>query len=115
MANELETSLRNAAARVAQYVDDVATLTVETRYIQVVPGTEVGSPDFAGAKPAARTEIKLDSDSATVVPMRPSQTTGVLEVDAELLNIHQANVTMAIEYRARMLDALLGILRSRLK
>jgi hypothetical protein len=113
MANELETSLRNAAARIAQYVEDVATLTVETRYIQV--SADGNNPDFAEAKPAARTIIKLDSDSTTTVPMRSSQTAGVLEVDAELLAIHQANVDKAIEYRARMLDALLGILRSRLK
>lgn len=112
MANELETSLKNAAARVARYIEDVASMTVETRYIRVGPQAEAS--DFDQAQPAARTEIKLDSDSATVIPMRQSQE-GKLEVDTELLTIHQHNVATAIEYRARMLDSLLGILKSRLK
>jgi precorrin-4 methylase len=112
MANELETSLKNAAARVAQYIEDVASMTVETRYIQVE--TEAGVADFSQARPAARTEIKLDSDSETIIPMRQSKE-GKLEIDNEILEIHQHNVATAIEYRARMLDALLGLLKSRLK
>ncbi len=107
MASDLDNSIRNAAEKVAKYVADVATLTVETKYVAVGPAGDV---DFQDAKPVARTVIKLDGDSDGVVPMREAESGG-LEVDADLMNMHQQNVGTAIEYRARLLDALLGILR----
>lgn len=106
MANELETALKNAAQNIAQYIKEAATMTVETRYVEV--GAETG----AGSRPAARTVIKLDGDSDSVVPMRKNDA-GQLEVDIDLFNIHQQNVTTVIEYRSRMLNALLGALKSR--
>jgi hypothetical protein len=109
MASELETSLRNATAKVAEYVENIATLTVETKYVQI---GDDGMADFAAARPVARTEIRFDSDSKTVIPMRTGKE-GQPEVDAELLNIHQTTVTTAIEYRSRMLNMLLDMLRGR--
>ena len=106
MVSELDTALKNAATVVGQYVKDVATMTVETKY--VVLGTD-GSVDFSQARPAARTIIKLDGDSESVVPVRLNQA-GVTEVDSALLELHQQNVTTTIEYRTRMLNALLGTL-----
>jgi hypothetical protein len=106
MASELETALKNAAASVAQYVKDIATMTVETQYVEVGPD---GAVDFSQAHPVARTVIKLDGDSQSVVPVRRNEA-GVQEVDSGLFELHQQNVTTTIEYRARMLNALLSTL-----
>jgi len=109
MANEMETALKNIAASVAQYVKDASVMAVETRYVEVGEG---GSADFDKAKPAARTTIKLDGDSETVLPMRKNEA-GVAVVDSELFELHQQNVNTAIQYRASILNALLGTLAPR--
>ena len=111
MAIELETAVRGAAERIARYVEDVATMTVETRYVEV--GGE-GAIDFEQARPVARTVVALDADCTAVLPMRPDQS-GRLEVDAALFELHQRNVASAIEYRTRILNALLGALQSRVR
>lgn len=108
MPNEYEMALRNAASVVAKYVQDAASMLVETKYVEV---GESGDANFEAAKPVARTEIKLDGDSEAVLPMRRNET-GALEVDVNLFELHQANVATAIEYRARILNALLGTLVS---
>lgn len=108
MATEFESALKNAATSVAQYVRDAATMQVETKYVEVAPG---GAADFTQAHPIARTIIKLDGDSETIVPMRLNEA-GVLEVDAALFEMHQQNVSTAIEYRASILNALLEALRT---
>ena len=109
MATDLETSLRQAASKIAQYVDDVATMTVVTQYVAVESNGDVV---FDQAKPLARTVLKLDGDSESVVPMRTTAE-GRPELDRDLLNLHQANVSTAIEYRARILSALVDALRPR--
>lgn len=108
MPNEYELALKNAAASVAKYVDDAATMLVETKYIEI---DSKGLVNFEDARSIARTEIKLDGDSQAVVPMRRNEA-GVLEVDVTLFELHQQNVATAIEYRARILNALLGTLIS---
>ena len=85
-----------------------ATMTVETRYVEIGSGGDV---DFSQARPAARTIIKLDGDSETIIPVRKPET-GESEADTVLFDLHQSNVTTAIDYRASMLDALLGTLKS---
>ena len=109
MANELDTALKNIATTLAQYVKDASMMQVETRYVEISEGSAV---DFDKALPAARTIIKLDGDSETVLPMRKNEA-GVAVVDSELYDLHQQNVTTAIEYRARILDALLSSISSR--
>lgn len=106
MAKEIETALKNAATAVAQYVKDAATMQVETRYVILETN---GAANFEQAAPIARTVIKLDGDSETVVPMRRNEA-GALEVDTGLFELHQQNVNTAIEYRARILNSLLGTL-----
>ena len=108
MATELENSIKNAAEKVAKYVADVATMTVETKYVEIGTGGDV---DFSQARPAARTVIKLDGDSETIIPVRKPEM-GEPEADTTLFDLHQSNVTTAIDYRASMLDALLGTLKS---
>jgi hypothetical protein len=111
MANEFESALKNAAASVARYVQDAATMQVESRYVEVGGANPV---DFASASPVARTIIRLDGDSETVFPVRQSNA-GALEVDNVLFDLHQENVSTAIEYRARILNALLGTLLARVR
>lgn len=110
MASEFDIALRNAAATVSRYIQDAATMQVETHFVDTSEG---GTPDFDSARPVARTIVRLDGDSETVVPMREAEAGG-LEVDLSLFNLHQENVNTAIEYRARILNALLSPLLSRL-
>jgi hypothetical protein len=109
MANDFTTSLRNAAASVAKYVEDAATMEVVTKYVEIDSGQ---SSNFESAKPVARTIIKLDADSETVFPMRSGQS-GALEVDMTLFELHLQNVNTAIDYRSRMLNALLSTVMTR--
>jgi hypothetical protein len=108
MATDFTSSLRNAAASVAKYVEDAAEMEVVTKYVEVGPDA---ASDFETAKPVARTIIKLDSDSETIFPMREG-TGDALEVDMTLFELHQQNVSTAIDYRARILDALLSTVMS---
>jgi hypothetical protein len=111
MANELENSIKNALAKVAKYIEDAATMTVQTQYTRIDQGENV---NFDQAKPAALTIIKLDGDCRAVIPMQEGAN-GQLEIDAALLSAHRDNVTTAIEYRARILSSLLSGLQSRFK
>ena len=108
MANEIENALKSVATSAAKYVEDVAEMVVETLFIEVKPD---GAADFSQAKPVARTTVKLDGDSQTIIPMRQTPA-GALEVDSTLFELHQQNVNTAIEYRARILNSLLSALAS---
>ncbi len=108
MATDFENSIRTAAEKVASYIDDIATLTVATSYVKLGPNGDV---DFTQAKPIAKTVVKIDGDCEAVLPMRASDT-GALTVDLDLLELHQRNVDTAIDYRARLLDSLIGMLKS---
>lgn len=107
MADEVETTLKNVARKVAGYIEDAATLTVETRVVRVDADT---AADFTQARPAARTVIKLDGDSEAVAPLQAGE--AGLVVDKSLFDLHERNVQAAIEYRAKLLNALLGVFRS---
>jgi hypothetical protein len=101
--SEIKEALKKVADTVAQYVEDAATMTVETRYV------EIGG-DMKDAKLAARTTVKLDGDSESVLPMKKNAD-GVLVVDTVINEMHQENVQAAIDYRAEMLDKMLGVLK----
>ncbi len=60
---ELKQALKDAADSIAKYVQDAATMTVETRYV------EMGG-DAETAKLAARTTVRLDGDSESILPMK---------------------------------------------
>jgi len=100
---ELKEALKAAADKISKYVEDVATMTVTTSY------TIVGS-DPEVYKMAARTIVKLDGDSETVLPMKPGPD-GTLVVDTVVNEIHQENVQTVIDYRTEMLERLLGLLK----
>lgn len=104
MTAELREAIKSAAERIAKYVEDVSEMAVETQFV------EVGAASFADAKLAARTVVKLDGDSQTVVPMQKGEVK--LDVDTALFEVHQQNVQAAIDYRTKMMNALLGVLKS---
>ncbi len=108
MASELETSIRNAALKLAKALEDASEITVETYYVEV--GADAAN--LGDGKLAARSVIALDGDSKIVIPLRTAGA-GELTIDTEILDLHQKNVTTAIEYRARVLNALLGLLPQR--
>lgn len=106
MANELNNAVKSVAEKIVRYVDDMATLTVETRFMDV----QSQSATFETARAVARTEIRMDGDCTTVLPVQPN-TAGQMAVDAEMFEMHQRAVGTAIEYRTKVLNALLGVLR----
>jgi hypothetical protein len=104
---DLESTLKNVAQEITKYVKDAATLTVETRYVQIGDNQTV---DFTKALPVAQTVLKLDGDSHAAVPVRLVDASR-LEVDSALFELHQKNVEAAVAYRERILNALAGVLR----
>ena len=113
MAGELETALRTAASKIAAYVEDAATMTVITEFVSVGAAGEL---DFSTAKPVAKTILSLDGDTQIILPMRETEPgSGRLEIDATLIDLHERNVAAATEYRARILNALVQALPSRIR
>lgn len=104
MASELENALKTIAQKVAKYVEDAAELSVETKSVEISATTV-----FAEARPVARTVIKLDGDCEVVVPIHPAGSGQT--VDGALFEVHERNVAVAIEYRAKLLSAMLGALK----
>lgn len=98
---EVKEALKNVADQIAKYVADAASMTVETSTV------EIGAKE---AQLAARTVIKLDGDSTSVLPMKKGAD-GTLTVDTTVYDLHQQNVKAASDYRAAILNSLLGILR----
>ena len=105
MPNEIDQMLKNAAAKIGKYIEDAATLTVQTDFLDTGQST-----DFSQSKPAALTVIKLDGDCKTVIPGRLKDA-GPVEIETAIFDLHQQNVKTAIEYRARILQALLDAIR----
>jgi hypothetical protein len=106
MASDLENSIKNAAAKLAKALEDATDITVETWYVEVGPDSPADQGD---GRLAAKTVIELDGDSKTTIPMNASG--GGFTINTELQDLHQKNVTTAVEYRARILDSLLGLVQ----
>lgn len=103
---EMKDALRSAADGIAKFMDNMATLTVETRTTDIAnPGDEKGAL-------GARTTIRLDGDNTLVLPCRKNED-GRPEVDSAIYDIHVQNVQAAIEYRARMLSSVLELLKGK--
>ncbi len=111
MPNEVENALISAAQKIVQYVEDAATLQVQTGYVQIGANTG-GDMQFDTARGVASTEYHIDGDCKAIIPVRDAGN-GNLEIDNALLELHQRNVDTAIEYRARILSALISALQPR--
>ena len=103
VATEMKGALRAAADKVSTYLGDVSELRVETK--TVTAGTNE-DPILA-----ASTVIKLDGDNTSVIPATKNDA-DKWEVDTVLYGIHIQNVQAAIEYRSRMMESMLSLLRS---
>jgi len=103
-STEIKEALKNVSDQLAKYVNDAATMTVETSYVEM--GAKVENATLA-----ARTVIKLDGDSSSILPMKKAAD-GSLVVDTTIYDMHQQNVQAASSYRAAILESLLGVLRS---
>ena len=76
MANEFETALKSVATNVARYVQDAAEMKVETRAVHI---TGAATPDFDSAQPVARTIVRLDGDSETILPLVDNAAPAILK------------------------------------
>jgi hypothetical protein len=114
MPTQLETDVRRAAEKLAKMLADASDVTIQTNYIEIDANATVDMTDEATikqSKPAAFTQIMLDGDNLTIIPMRRT-TEGGLVIDETLLDLHTQNVDAAIEYRARAIEALAGAVKS---
>ena len=100
---DIETALNKIAGKLVEYVEDAATLNVVTQSVDINKST-----DFKDAKPVASTTIKIDGDSTMIVPLRGGA--NGTEVDNALYNLHMQNVSLAIQYRQNILNALIAAL-----
>jgi hypothetical protein len=103
VVTEIKGALRGAADAISQYVRDAAVLHVETRTL------EAGSKEESVL--AARTIIRLDGDNLSEVPASKNAA-GKWEIDTVLHDLHMKNVQAAIDYRSRMVDSMLAVLRT---
>jgi hypothetical protein len=108
-SQSIEESVKAAVSRISHYVDDVSTLQVETRYLIIGPEVELRTQDVASAFAAAKSEIRIDGDSFTVVPVRMSAN-GEYVFQEALSQVHDRNVAAAIQYRAEIMMALKDVL-----
>lgn len=109
MAESWETSIKAAAQKLAEALQDAATLTVKTDFIE---------PAAAGGAQTTPiglvTTIKLDADSENAVPITRVEGVG-LQVNQSLFQIHESNVKAAMDYRIQVLTALLDTIKSQLR
>lgn len=107
MATDLETTVRSAAQKLANALEDASELVVETEWVEV---GDDGAVSWDDARPLSKTVITLGGDTKLTIPMTRTES-GVLQRDAELLEIHMRNVQAAIEYRNGLLASLLKTVR----
>jgi len=102
-SNEIKEALKLAAEQVTSYVKDASEMTVETRFLEIGGATDEG-------KLAARSLVKFDGDSYFTVPVRRDANNNVVP-DTVMYELHEKNVQATIEYRVRMMEQLLALLR----
>ncbi len=102
-SNEIREALKTAAEQVTNYVRDASEMTVETRFVE--PGDNGGE-----GKLTARSLVKFDGDSYFTVPVRRDGNNNLVP-DTGMYEVHEKNVQATIEYRVRMIEQLLGLLR----
>lgn len=109
MAESWEVSVKNTAQKLADALQDAATLTVKTEYVEAAAAGGAQSTPIL-----LTTEIHLDADSLNSVPVTRVEGVG-LQVSQDLYQIHASNVQAATDYRLRILQALLEAVQSQLR
>jgi hypothetical protein len=98
---DVENALKAAAQKLTALLTDAAELTVTTNYIVV---GQNGNPERS-----ASTTFQVDGDVTVAVPVTKDGK-GELVAQDFLFKIHQENVKVATEYRARIVAALVEAL-----
>lgn len=102
-SNEIKEALKLVAEQVTSYVKDASEMTVETRFLELGGKTDE-------VKVAARSIVKFDGDSFFDVPVRRDANNNFVP-DTGMYELHEKNVQATIEYRVRMMEQLLALLR----
>lgn len=108
MASNLEKSIRSAAEKLAQVLEESSTLTIRTYITVIGEGTAPGGEEQRIL--VAETTIDVDGDYTAVIPVQRTAA-GILERDDDLLSVHQQNVLAAIDHRGRSLTALFALIQ----
>jgi hypothetical protein len=103
---DLGEALRKAARELALQISDATAVEVETHWVEV---GENGVFEEKEARLAAMTRIQLDGDTKLVIPTRREN--GLLVRDDGLIELHLNAVQNAIEYRKKILDAIINVVR----
>ena len=103
--SEIKEALKSIGEKVAQYLNDAATLTVTTNTVEVAGDGK--------AVLAAKTVISLDGDNTSAVPIVKNDD-GKPSIDTALYELHMQNVAAAVDYRARILDSMLDVIKSKM-
>ena len=115
MSEDFQEILRDTAEKVKELVTNAATMNVETWYIEMgvdeVAIDDQGKAQFRqNAHPAAMTEIRFDGDSIAILPVRRGEDDRLV-VDRQVKELHDHNVKIASDYRAGILNSLVGLLK----
>lgn len=109
MAESWENSIKNTAQKLAEALQDAATLTVKTDFIEPAPAGGAQTTPIS-----LTTIIKLDADSTNDVPVQRVEGVG-LQVSMDMQQVHTSNVKAAMDYRVHILNALLDAVKSQLR
>lgn len=101
VTSDLVTALRQAGEELARQISDVSAVQVKTFYTIVGENT---TPELL-----ASTEIQLDGDTETIVPLRREG--NVLVRDLELLELHHVSVENAVTYREKLVNQIMEVAR----
>jgi hypothetical protein len=115
MSEDFQEILRDTAEKIKELVANAATMNVETWYVEMgvdeVPIDAQGKAQFRqNAHPLAMTEVRFDGDSVSILPMRRGEDDRLM-VDRQVKDLHDHNVKTATDYRAGILDSLVGLLK----
>lgn len=103
--SDLRTALESASRKLANALNDLQALRVETRWVEV----KQNAFDEKDSRLVASTQIELDGDTTVVVPLRDEN--GALVPDQALLDMHKEAVASAMEYRSMLLEMVTDFFR----
>ena len=107
---EIADAASEALNRLAGALKDVTEIKVQTKYVEVVEGQTL---TFDNAQAIAETKIDLNGDWSAIVPMRRTgDNVRTIDLDPNLLALHERNVQAAIAYRNAVLNTLLQAVQS---
>ena len=102
-SSEIKEALKLAAEQVANYVKDASEMTVKTQFME--PGSSGETASLT-----AESVVQFDGDCEFKVPVR-RDTNNNLVPNTALYDLHEKNVQATIDYRVRMMEQLLALLR----